>query len=92
VADLRLNKEMLKAVVRKNGGACRFKEGRGVGEGTVLVSERRACKLFAVDRERGRCTTNIRLTRTKQEIVPCYVLTFVKNTLPSDKDIHFAHG
>src|SRR5450631_2484391 len=31
VADLSLDKEVLKAVIQKTGGACRHEEGRGVG-------------------------------------------------------------
>ena len=36
VADLSLDKEMLRAVIRKTGGACRFKARCGIREGEVL--------------------------------------------------------
>ena len=42
VADLSLDREMRKAVIRKNGGACRFKKGCGVRSREVQ-SERTPC-------------------------------------------------
>lgn len=50
VADLSLDKEALKAIVRKKSGACRHEEGSGVALEHSQMSERRACKLVELDR------------------------------------------
>lgn len=46
VADLSLDKEVLKAVIRKTAGACRFETGRGVR--LSAVSDQRAPGLQAL--------------------------------------------
>lgn len=54
VADLNLDREALKAVIRKTGGACERAQGRGVCDERVLVQRTLGLRAPRLDRARYR--------------------------------------